>query len=333
MIKILNMGPVQRQAYKKQKEKEYNEYLNKPEVKAQKLTDQIKYGQEQLKNIEKAKKYNKMSTLINKLEEKQTEITELLNPQKRKELEDAYNKDIDNLQNYNFYAVTNTQLRDQLDAQYNRMFRNMLEKPKIFGFLPEGTYRKTDPKIIKYVYEHYGQPEANWDDIINDALPSLFNEALKLVPGIGQIYAPIGDLIIEKTQSTGPTITAQDMEVPIVDYERGYDVLKTDYAGLAEQQATNIEERKQLEENRRQLIASGRKSGSFVLHAVVTKDLKPNDALKAAQDIIKRPNIFSRITKNNSIRFRNIPKTKFIKRTFRSKVINPNITLIFGKLA
>ena len=34
----------------------------------------------------------------------------------------------------------------------------------------------------------------------------------------------------------------------------------------------------------------------------------------------------------NSWRFRNIPKTKFIKNSFKSKVVNKNITLIFGQL-
>jgi hypothetical protein len=46
-------------------------------------------------------------------------------------------------------------------------------------------------------------------------------------------------------------------------------------------------ERKQLEENRQQLIASERKSVHLLLIVVVINDFKPNDALKAAQDIYK----------------------------------------------
>jgi hypothetical protein len=33
-----------------------------------------------------------------------------------------------------------------------------------------------------------------------------------------------------------------------------------------------------------------------------------------------------------SYRVRNIPKTKFIKTSYRTKVINPNISLVFGQL-
>jgi len=69
----------------------------------------------------------------------------------------------------------------------------------------------------------------------------------------------------------------------------------------------------------------------FELHAVViNKNIKLDDAKKMAMDIIKDKNkTFYRET-TDSWRFRNIPKTKFSE--FRSKVINPNITLIFGKL-
>jgi ABC-type antimicrobial peptide transport system ATPase subunit len=70
----------------------------------------------------------------------------------------------------------------------------------------------------------------------------------------------------------------------------------------------------------------------FELHAVIInkKNVKLDDAKKMAMDIIKDKNkTFYRETMD-SYRFRNIPKTKFSE--FRSKIINPNITLIFGKL-
>lgn len=70
----------------------------------------------------------------------------------------------------------------------------------------------------------------------------------------------------------------------------------------------------------------------YQLHAVIINnkiDLK--SAKKMASDIMNKKISFMRETENN-YRFRNIPKTKFIKSSFRSKIINPDITLIFGKL-
>lgn len=67
------------------------------------------------------------------------------------------------------------------------------------------------------------------------------------------------------------------------------------------------------------------------LHAVIIK--KPYDLEKAKQtaaNIIKdKKKKFYRET-DNSYRFRNIPKTKFVKKSFRTKKINDSISLIFG---
>ena len=55
-------------------------------------------------------------------------------------------------------------------------------------------------------------------------------------------------------------------------------------------------------------------------------------AKKIAKDIIKNKNKnYYRMT-TNSYRFRNIPKTKFIKKSFRTKKINEYLSLIYGKL-
>lgn len=69
----------------------------------------------------------------------------------------------------------------------------------------------------------------------------------------------------------------------------------------------------------------------WALHAVIiSKDVPLKDAIKISQEIINNKNRkFMRETKT-SFRFRNISKQKFI--LFKSKKINPEITLIFGKL-
>jgi len=71
---------------------------------------------------------------------------------------------------------------------------------------------------------------------------------------------------------------------------------------------------------------------NYELHAVVFK--KPVDlenAKKQAKEFIKGNKNFYRET-NQSYRFRNIPKQKFKPKSFRSKKISPDTTLIFGAL-
>jgi hypothetical protein len=68
------------------------------------------------------------------------------------------------------------------------------------------------------------------------------------------------------------------------------------------------------------------------LHAVVFK--KPVDLdyiIEESKKFIKRKNPFFRET-NTSVRVRNIPKTKFEPKSFRTKKINPYISLVFGTL-
>lgn len=89
---------------------------------------------------------------------------------------------------------------------------------------------------------------------------------------------------------------------------------------------------KKLEEFQTGLREPGKESG-YELHAVVFK--KPFDLQQAkikAQDFIRdKKKHFYRET-STSYRFRNIPKTKFEKGTFRSKKVDPNITIIVGKV-
>jgi hypothetical protein len=70
----------------------------------------------------------------------------------------------------------------------------------------------------------------------------------------------------------------------------------------------------------------------YQIHSVnVNKNVPFEEAFLHAQNILKKKKFFHRETKNQ-YRFRNIPKTKFEPKTYRSKKINKDITLIFGKL-
>ena len=80
------------------------------------------------------------------------------------------------------------------------------------------------------------------------------------------------------------------------------------------------------------IFGNGKPNG-YALHAILIKKSVPLEKAKEhAQEILKSKKQFYRETKNQ-YRFRNIPKTKFIKKTFKSKKINPDITLVFGKLS
>ena len=70
---------------------------------------------------------------------------------------------------------------------------------------------------------------------------------------------------------------------------------------------------------------------NWILHCVVIKSTIPLETAKQiASKFIAPTRKYYRETANGSYRFRNIAKTKF--KEFRAKVINDNITLIFGKL-
>ena len=79
--------------------------------------------------------------------------------------------------------------------------------------------------------------------------------------------------------------------------------------------------------------AVGSGKSNYALHAVIIH--KPYPLKKAYQEAISIMKItkpkFMRETQQ-SYRFRNIPKTKFQSKSFRTKVINPNISLVFGNL-
>ena len=71
---------------------------------------------------------------------------------------------------------------------------------------------------------------------------------------------------------------------------------------------------------------------NYDLHAVIISRTIPiNDAIRISKKFIPSNRNYYRETKN-SYRFRNIPKTKFYKNTLKTKKINENISLVYGKL-
>ena len=74
------------------------------------------------------------------------------------------------------------------------------------------------------------------------------------------------------------------------------------------------------------------KKEGYDLHAVVIhKPIDLDKAFEESKKFIDEERNFYRET-NKSYRFRNRPKQQFLKKSFRSKKINPHITLIYGRL-
>lgn len=71
---------------------------------------------------------------------------------------------------------------------------------------------------------------------------------------------------------------------------------------------------------------------NYELHAVVIhKPVDLEEAKRLASNFIEKKKHFYRETAS-SYRFRNIPKTQFKKKSFRTKVVNKQISLIYGEL-
>jgi len=72
----------------------------------------------------------------------------------------------------------------------------------------------------------------------------------------------------------------------------------------------------------------------YLQAVVVNKELGIVEASRIFNDITQnkfKQNFYYRTTEH-SIRFRNIPKTRFDKKSFRTKKVNENVSLIFGHL-
>lgn len=64
--------------------------------------------------------------------------------------------------------------------------------------------------------------------------------------------------------------------------------------------------------------------------AIIKKEVGLEKARKIAEEIIKKDNPFMRETED-SYRFRNLAKTKFVPSSFRTKKVNDRVSLVFGE--
>jgi hypothetical protein len=64
--------------------------------------------------------------------------------------------------------------------------------------------------------------------------------------------------------------------------------------------------------------------------AIIKKEVGLEKARKIAEEIIKKDNPLMRETED-SYRFRNLPATKFVPSSFRTKKVNDRVSLVFGE--
>jgi hypothetical protein len=78
--------------------------------------------------------------------------------------------------------------------------------------------------------------------------------------------------------------------------------------------------------------AQGGGNHGYDLHAVIIKkDVPLEEAKKEAQKIIKNNNRKYFRETGKTYRFRNISKQKFDPSSFRTQIINKNLSLVYGK--
>jgi hypothetical protein len=303
----------------------------------------------------KQAKSAKLFRLIKEMKDKENIVkSRLMNftPEKREELINVYNQDIEKVQNYDFYNVSNPNLKNQLMNQLYIMVENMNHNPQVYGELPKRIYEDiNNPKNIKYVYENYGQPEPDfWGDIF----PNIVSGLVSFIPVVGTFASTAMDIGLEllknsQNQPKGKDLTeinydvlGQDVEENLRQFDEQNQQAQQEDESINQQIQSFEQERQSLEQSlmgqgapfskTKSLVAKPSKA-KYALHAVVIRDLPVEEANKIARHIIKNKNRkFSRTTSSGSIRYRNVPKTKFQKKSFRTKKMNNNVTLIFGKL-
>ena len=87
-----------------------------------------------------------------------------------------------------------------------------------------------------------------------------------------------------------------------------------------------------LTETYKGLKGLGVEEDGFELHVVqVSKDIPLEEAIKISKNFIKGNKHFMKEGKNY-YKFRNIPKQKFIKSSYRTKKVNKDIRLVYGQL-
>jgi len=185
---------------------------------------------------------------------------------------------------------------------------------------------KSDEDILKMLQSLVSESEANLKANEKKLKGSGFLDGLKSALEVADQSGKAGDI--------AGSLGMNSLSNILSGIQSGVDLVKSTGAVLhntAEQYAPGASQNPILKQNFGWL-GFGSPHTDYGLHAVLIKsDMPMAEALKMAKEISGKRKLFHRQTKMHH-RFRNIPKTKFEKKSFRSKKINDNITLVFGKL-
>jgi DNA adenine methylase len=168
--------------------------------------------------------------LTRELENKKQELAARManRPAEREQMIKNYNDDIEKLNNYDYYSLNNTRLRDALDKQYGQMLRNMGSDMYTYGELPDWVGRDIGkPAAIKYVYEHYGQAKPNFWDSFNDAV-SFVGSMIPGMSGVFNVLDTVRGEVMDMTKSQPKELEQVDYNIINEDFEnqlQGYDAL------------------------------------------------------------------------------------------------------------
>lgn len=151
--------------------------------------------------------------------------------------------------------------------------------------------------------------EPRADDIfysVANAVTGLAKEAIKSIPKIGE-YAAL------------PLDAIGDVDNP-------NDAQRAHYNN----QLNDLDEKIEAE-NPFAPPTEGSGKGKLTLFSVIVKDKSLAEGNKIAKDILKKKRK-AKVENNGNLHYRSLPKTQFMPRSWKSKIVNPNVTLTFGVL-
>ena len=188
------------------------------------------------------------------------------------------------------------------------------------GRLKDSKRYLDDVKTIKSIQEKLPQREWYWSGVGHSLGGAILDELIL-------------DDLIKEAISFNPAVQKENYNDPLpnrriyLDSDPLYKVMGrfTKYKEIREDKSDNS----MLEAHGLENFEGG--NNGMVLHAVIVKKpLNITEARKIAKHYIKGPKGFVRET-SESFRFRNISKQKFVKNSFKTKILN-NCSLVFGIL-
>jgi len=258
----------------------------------------------------------------------QLEYENMQNPNASSLASELYNIVKQRLSQYNINSIDDIlkalKLRGGLSKRQEQFRQKMLKGIREFNALPieeqqarnkaheeyvQQIVRKEDPISRAMIEKTRGKNPSKWDEFFNKV-----NIALKkagdfaVFQGFEKIGIPVPSFIKD---------TYKNITDPIDKANAQLELLK--------------EHQRKFDEDMKK--RTGGKSKSLVLHAVIFR--KPYSLAKAQQEakaIMKTSKDKYYRDTPTSYRFRNIAKTKFIPKSYKTKKINNSISLVFGYL-